>query len=301
MLEVNALVHGFKVLRKEYIEEYIWPCLKADAKYEDYLLGTSHARPCIAKRLVEIAKTEGADAICHGCTGKGNDQVRFELTIKALAEFGVATVSPTSDNFSIIKRGASYVSPGSLLVEGDWSNAAFFYVANFLGNDITINNLRFNSLQRDKSILDFLSLYTAEIDETDNVLGAKHYEIDLLNTPDLLPALSIAAAFADGTTTFTGAARLRLKESDRLTSVCALINSLGGKAEDTADGIIIYPQPLKGGTVESFGDHRIVMAATIASTRCVEPVIINEARAVDKSYPSFFKDIESLGGQINVI
>ena len=72
-------------LRKEYIEEYIWPCLKAGAKYEEYLLGTSHARPCIAKRLVEIAKKEGADAICHGCTGKGNDQVRFELTITAFA------------------------------------------------------------------------------------------------------------------------------------------------------------------------------------------------------------------------
>ena len=63
----------------------IWPCLKADAKYEDYLLGTSHARPCIAAALAEIAKKENADAICHGCTGKGNDQVRFELTLKALA------------------------------------------------------------------------------------------------------------------------------------------------------------------------------------------------------------------------
>ena len=72
-------------LKQDYIENYMWPCLKADAKYEDYLLGTSHARPCIAKRLVEIAKAEGADAICHGCTGKGNDQVRFELTIKAFA------------------------------------------------------------------------------------------------------------------------------------------------------------------------------------------------------------------------
>ena len=72
-------------LKQDYIENYIWPCLKADAKYEDYLLGTSHARPCIAKRLVEIAKAEGADAICHGCTCKGNDQVRFELTIKAFA------------------------------------------------------------------------------------------------------------------------------------------------------------------------------------------------------------------------
>ncbi|MBE6565094.1 MAG: argininosuccinate synthase [Ruminococcaceae bacterium] len=89
-LEEKALKTGasklyIEDLRKEYVEEYIWPCLKAGAKYEEYLLGTSHARPCIAKRLVEIAKREGADAICHGCTGKGNDQVRFELTIKAFA------------------------------------------------------------------------------------------------------------------------------------------------------------------------------------------------------------------------
>ena len=72
-------------LKKEYIEDYIYPCLKAGADYESYLLGTSHARPCIAKGLVDIAIKEGADAICHGCTGKGNDQVRFELTIKAFA------------------------------------------------------------------------------------------------------------------------------------------------------------------------------------------------------------------------
>ena len=89
-LEEKALKTGasklyIEDLKEDYIENYIWPCLKADAKYEDYLLGTSHARPCIAKRIVEIALAEGADAICHGCTGKGNDQVRFELTIKAFA------------------------------------------------------------------------------------------------------------------------------------------------------------------------------------------------------------------------
>ena len=73
-------------LRKEFIEDYIYPTMKAGAVYENkYLLGTSFARPVIAKRIVEIAKKEGADAICHGCTGKGNDQVRFELTIKAFA------------------------------------------------------------------------------------------------------------------------------------------------------------------------------------------------------------------------
>lgn len=90
-LEEKALKTGasklyIEDLNKEFIEDYVWPTLKAGAKYEGkYLLGTSFARPIIAKRIVEIAKQEGADAICHGCTGKGNDQVRFELAIKAYA------------------------------------------------------------------------------------------------------------------------------------------------------------------------------------------------------------------------
>ena len=90
-LEEKALKTGasklyIEDLRKEFIEDYIYPTMKAGAVYENkYLLGTSFARPVIAKRIVEIAKKEGADAICHGCTGKGNDQVRFELAIKAFA------------------------------------------------------------------------------------------------------------------------------------------------------------------------------------------------------------------------
>ena len=90
-LEEKALKTGasklyIENLQEEYVTDFIWPTLKAGAVYEGkYLLGTSHARPCIAKRLVEIAEAEGATAICHGCTGKGNDQVRFELAIKALA------------------------------------------------------------------------------------------------------------------------------------------------------------------------------------------------------------------------
>ena len=89
-LEEKALATGASKLyildlTDEYVNEYIIPCMKAGAVYEEYLLGTSHARPCIAKGLVEIALKEGADAICHGCTGKGNDQVRFELTIKHFA------------------------------------------------------------------------------------------------------------------------------------------------------------------------------------------------------------------------
>jgi len=89
-LEEKALKTGASKLyildlTEEYVNDYIMPCLKAGAKYEEYLLGTAHARPCIAKGLVDIAIKEGADAICHGCTGKGNDQVRFELAVKHFA------------------------------------------------------------------------------------------------------------------------------------------------------------------------------------------------------------------------
>ena len=84
-LETGASKLYIEDLTDEFVNEYIIPTVKAGAKYEEYMLGTSFARPIIAKRIVEIAKAEGADAICHGCTGKGNDQVRFELAIKAFA------------------------------------------------------------------------------------------------------------------------------------------------------------------------------------------------------------------------
>ncbi len=106
-LEEKALKTGASKLyvldlKDEYVEEYIWPCLKAGAEYEEYLLGTSHARPCIAKGLAEIAIKEGADAICHGCTGKGNDQVRFELTLKAFAP-EMAIIAPWRE-WDIVSR-----------------------------------------------------------------------------------------------------------------------------------------------------------------------------------------------------
>ena len=106
-LEEKAIATGASKLyvldlKEEYVEEYIWPCLKAGAEYEQYLLGTSHARPCIAKGLAEIAIKEGADAICHGCTGKGNDQVRFELTLKAFAP-EMAIIAPWRE-WDIVSR-----------------------------------------------------------------------------------------------------------------------------------------------------------------------------------------------------
>ena len=110
------------------------------------------------------------------------------------------------------------------------------------------------------------------------------------------PAL-IAAALTPGTTRITGAARLRLKESDRLASVAAMLRALGGEARVTDDGLVIPgSHSLRGGVVDAMGDHRIVMSAAIASVGCTGEVVILGAEAVNKSYPGFFKDFAALGG-----
>ena len=126
--------------------------------------------------------------------------------------------------------------------------------------------------------------------------------VDIDPTPDLMPVLSIAAMKATGSTTFYNASRLRIKESDRIKSVEKLIQSLNGCAESTEDTLTVTASDGKaGGTVDSFNDHRIVMAAAIASCLAESPVLINDAQAINKSYPSFFEDLKSVGGKVDVI
>lgn len=130
-------------------------------------------------------------------------------------------------------------------------------------------------------------------------------DLDIHDIPDAFPVLAVLAAFANGRTRFTGCERLRFKESDRVASVIAMLEALGGKAvEDGADIIVCGADEtggLTGGTVSSFGDHRIVMAAAVAALRCTGDVTITGAEAVRKSYPSFFEEYTALGGIVHVI
>jgi len=110
------------------------------------------------------------------------------------------------------------------------------------------------------------------------------------------------AAVRRGTTRFTGAARLRLKESDRLATVHQMLSALGGAASEEADSLTVYGvSTLPGGTVDGANDHRIVMAAAVAATRCQGPVVIRGAEAVKKSYPGFWREYENLGGDVRVL
>jgi 3-phosphoshikimate 1-carboxyvinyltransferase len=120
--------------------------------------------------------------------------------------------------------------------------------------------------------------------------------------PDLVPVLAVLCCGAEGVSEIRGAARLRLKESDRLHTTAALINSLGGRAEELPDGVRIFGcGTLRGGEADAFNDHRIAMSAAVASLLCDTPVTVCGAECVEKSYPAFFEDYQSLGGIANGI
>ena len=126
-------------------------------------------------------------------------------------------------------------------------------------------------------------------------------EIDVSGIPDLLPPLAVMAAVRSGTTRFVNAGRLRMKESDRLSTVRAMLTALGGRCEEGPDSLTVTGGPLTGGTVDGANDHRIVMAAAIAATACTAPVTILGAEAVSKSYPPFWEEYQRLGGDIHVL
>ena len=171
-------------------------------------------------------------------------------------------------------------------VEADWSQAAFWYAANFLGGEVDVRGLDPRSAQGDR-VISQLCFRLAQPGEA---------EIDVSGCPDLLPPLAVMAAVRSGVTHFTHAGRLRMKESDRLRTTAALLAALGGRAEEGPDFLTVQGGPLAGGTVDSASDHRIAMAAAIAATRCAGPVTVLGAECVAKSYPRFWEDYRMLGG-----
>lgn len=176
-------------------------------------------------------------------------------------------------------------SPAHLTVEGDWSNAAFWLAAQALGSELAVTNLNPDSTQGDKAVADLLP-----------ALLNSHPTISAADIPDLVPILSVVAAANHGAV-FTDIQRLRLKESDRVASTIAMLTALGGKAEAEESTLTVYGTGLLGGTVSSAGDHRIAMAAAMASTVCREPVTLLGAQAVNKSYPLFWEEFHRLGGK----
>ena len=211
-------------------------------------------------------------------TGRLESRPYVTMTQRAMALFGVDSRSFT------LSGGKPFVSPGELTVEGDWSNAAFFLAAKALGSDLEVLGLREDSPQGDRACGTLLPALRERL------------TISAADIPDLVPILAVTAAANKGAV-FTDIRRLRLKESDRVASVIDLLTALDGKAEATEDTLTVWGTGLTGGTVDSRNDHRIAMAAAIASTVCTGPVTILGAQCVEKSYPRFFEDFQKLGGK----
>ena len=220
------------------------------------------------------------------------------LTESVMNRFGVFP-AVTESRMDIVP--STYRSPKSLQIEGDWSNAAFWLVAGAIAGDIRITGLDINSAQGDKEIVTLLKRMGADITVRDDEItvrksALKGIEIYAEDIPDLVPILSVAAACASGETVIRGASRLRLKESDRIASVSAMLTALAIDCTETRDGLIIRGGTINGGRVDACNDHRIAMSGAIAALAGNADVIIDGAQAVDKSYPAFFEDFCKLGG-----
>ena len=223
------------------------------------------------------------------------------LTMEALAKFGVA-VERDGNVFTVSGR---YVSPERLPAEGDWSNAGFWLPGAAISHsdEFALDGLAAESVQGDRRITALLreAGFTVVLQDGRwrvSGEGTRALRVDAEDIPDLVPIVAVLATALSGETAIYHAQRLIHKESNRLESVRAMLTALGGSVRLTNDGLVITGTPLGGGTVDSYNDHRIVMAAAIAALRCREPVTIVGAEAVRKSYPTFFEELEKRGMQV---
>jgi 3-phosphoshikimate 1-carboxyvinyltransferase len=184
-------------------------------------------------------------------------------------------------------------------VEGDYSSISYFAVgAAITGGDISIQNLSPKSAQGDKKILDILKTAGARISRFKEgySIGSgvlKGFKADMLNYPDLVPAVSILALFCNGMTRLTNIEHLQYKESNRIQAIISNISNLGGSCELEGKDLIINPRPLRGGLVRTFNDHRIAMSFSILGLK-IPGIKIENPDCVRKSYPDFWNDLSGI-------
>ncbi|MBK5211380.1 MAG: 3-phosphoshikimate 1-carboxyvinyltransferase [Coriobacteriia bacterium] len=248
--------------------------------------------------LIALPKLKGESVI--EITTPLESQGYVHMTLDILERFGV-WMEDDADRMFTIPGSQAYVPFVGDLVYGDWSSAAFWLVADALGADIKLSGLDPLTYQPDSAIRFIFDRFGTRVVEGDTIFSTheKLYEavIDLSQTPDLAPALAVLACAAHGQTSFIGAGRLRIKESDRISAIVGMLGALGGNIQEFDDAFVINgPVRLSGGVVDGKGDHRIVMAAAIAALFAIGPVVIKGADAVEKSYPRFFEDLKSVGG-----
>lgn len=229
-----------------------------------------------------------------------------DLTRATLAKFHVQTQRRSNGFF--VPGGQIYRSPGSVAVEGDWSNTAFFLAAGAMHAPVSCTGLSITTHQPDFAILELLQRFGAHVEVQDNTIlvspgTLRGIAVDVSQMPDLVPILAVLGACAKGQTLLTNAKRLRLKESDRLKTTAQMLRAFGARVKELEDALIITGEScsLKGGSIDCCNDHRIAMAAAMAASRAQGETTLIGAECVQKSYPSFFEEFAALGGDVHVV
>jgi 3-phosphoshikimate 1-carboxyvinyltransferase len=248
-----------------------------------------------------------AQTVCGGTlhvSGRLESAPYVEITLDLMRKFGICTERSQNENgsdFKIQRLDINEKTARTLTVGGDWSGAA-----NLIAAGATALGLDENSAQGDRAILDILISTGASVEKSDGISAyiegkAKAADVDMRDTPDLVPLVAVLCANAKGKSFIRGTRRLRLKESDRVESTLALLGALGIEAKATEDSIEITGGDIRGGEVDSFGDHRIAMAAAVASCFANGDITVRGAECVAKSFPPFWETFRSLGASFTQI
>ncbi len=226
----------------------------------------------------------------------------IDLTLDILSKFGIEIINEDYHKFYI--KGNQKYMPNNYEIEGDFSQSAFFLVADMLGAHINLKAMNLSSFQGDKKILEDIKSFGGNVEVNTNYIkcntnSINSATIDFSQSPDLGPALTVLASLAKGESNFINASRLRIKECDRITCMKEELNKLGANIKELPDGMIINGvERLKGNIVDSHNDHRVAMALAMASLKCDGEIKILNAQCVSKSFPHFWEVFEALGGKI---
>ena len=268
----------------------------------DYSLPGNVSSQYISGLLMALSAAEGASRLV--ITTELESRPYVDLTSEVMSAFGV-DVDEEANGYclSSLQKPARHED---FEVEADYSQAAFWLVADYLGSSVELKNMPEKTAQGDRAIVDLLFGLEQAGKESDQAGKQMLFEMDARDVPDLVPVFSVAAAATNCVTKIVHAERLRIKESDRLVSTAAMLQALGIRCEIEEDGLTIYGRSANAkegtyftsGTVDSCKDHRLVMAAAVAATKAEGPVWIVDPASVEKSYPAFFEDYLNLGGSI---
>lgn len=271
----------------------VLPCsIRGKLASGDYEITGSVSSQFVTGLLMALPLADGDSRII--LTSRLESRPYVDITVEVMKAF--CCTAKQTDYGYFVSGGQSY-KPCSYMVEGDYSQAAFFCVANVIGCcggntcKIEVCGLDENSCQGDKRIVEICSRVSADG-------GLAPFDEDCSDIPDLVPILAVLASFCDGVSHITNCGRLRIKESDRLAAISNDLNALGGNVKELDDGLEISGvKYLKGGIADGCNDHRIAMAMAVASLRCLSPLTITGAECVRKSYPDFFDVFRELGGK----